>query len=502
MYEKSAIPCDWRGSALCEILGRIQRHFAGRVVTLVAATAFSALVSVALLSLTTRHLGPGDYGAYGLLMSIVFLVGAAADGGASLLVPAHYEPASSAERARLFITLAIFACNGASTAGLVLIVLWLCLSDPLIPLTAVVLSAVVMPMRAITNITGTIFSVTGAGRALAAQMAIQSLVVFLSTLAALFAFNMGGTSLFIGSLCGQFAALCTGLVALGRHQLLALPSRQWISRAAGSAPTTAVSALADGTRGFGETAFLTSALGLEAVGILGHARLYHGLVTAFGNSVRHNLWAKSLEEARNPQSSFEATRRAWTPIQIAITCAGIIFAFGGKEIVSIISNEKFSVAAAYIPALIVIALIQTIEQPANAIVCAGGRAASATWARTIMALGSLIVLPPAIFWFGIQGVVATCAIEAVAYRLYLRILASRERKVPFQDQVAVFGSLAIIAETAYVHWAVPSLIIRIILMSLGIGILLVIGQRWISEMMSAAHQIVLGDQHKAEWRTS
>jgi hypothetical protein len=223
-----------------------------------------------------------------------------------------------------------------------------------------------MPMRAITNITGTIFSATGGGRALAAQMAIQSLVVFLSTLAALFAFNMGGISLFIGSLCGQFAALCTGLVALGRHRVLALPSRQWMRRATASAPTSAVSALADGTRGIGETALLTSAVGLEAVGILGHARLYHGLLTAFGNSVRHNLWVKSLEEARNSYSSFEVTRSAWTPIQIAITCAGMIFAFEGKEIVDIISNEKFSVAAAYIPALIVIALIQTIEQPANA----------------------------------------------------------------------------------------------------------------------------------------
>ena len=72
----------------CEILGRIRRHFVGRVMTLAAATAFSAILSVALLPLATRHLGASDYGIYGLVMSIVVLVSAAADGGAGLLVAA------------------------------------------------------------------------------------------------------------------------------------------------------------------------------------------------------------------------------------------------------------------------------------------------------------------------------------------------------------------------------------------------------------------------------
>ena len=64
-----------------EILGRIRRHFVGRVVTLAAATAFSAALSVALLPLATRHLGASDYGIYALVMSIVALVSAAAATG-------------------------------------------------------------------------------------------------------------------------------------------------------------------------------------------------------------------------------------------------------------------------------------------------------------------------------------------------------------------------------------------------------------------------------------
>src|SRR5260370_14485027 len=179
-------------------------------------------------------------------------------------------------------------------------------------------------------------------------------------------------------------------------------------------------------------------MNLAALGILGPAGLCHGLLMAISYAVGHNLWAKSLEEARNPHSSFDITRSAWTPVQIAVTCEGIIFALGGREIVEIVGNGKFTEAVPYIPALFVIALIQTTEQPANAVVCAFGRAAAATWTRTILAVGSFIALYPAIVLLGIKGIIAVCIIEAVVYRLYLRLLASREPKVPFQDRVAVF----------------------------------------------------------------
>jgi len=146
----------------------------------------------------------------------------------------------------------------------------------------------------------------------------------------------------------------------------------------------------------------------------------------------------------------------------------------------------------YIPALFVIALIQTTEQPANAVVCAFGRAAAATWTRTILAVGSFIALYPAIVLLGIKGIIAVCIIEAVVYRLYLRLLASRERKVPFQDHVAVFGCFAISAEIVYVHWTMPALALQLVLTAASLAMLFVIGRRSVGEMISAGRQIVIG----------
>jgi O-antigen/teichoic acid export membrane protein len=487
--------CVERTSALPEILGRIRRHLVGRVATLASAIAFHALLSVALLPLATQVLSATDYGTYALFMSIVALVGAAADGGAGLLLPAHFGPASASERGRLFASLAVFACLCGIASGLSLISLWIwhqnAFSVQPTPGAAIILSAALMPMRAITNISVAIFSVTDRGLAIAAQMAIQAVVGFFSTLAALFVFAMGGTSLFIGAVCGQFAALSFGLLVLGHYRELSLPSCRWFRRATTSAPTTGASGIVDGAHGFGENAMLTGASGLHAVGILSHARVYYSLLIALGSAVGHNVWAKSLEEARNPLSTFEKTRSAWTPVQIGFAVAGIMFAFVGKEIVNIIGGGKFTEAAAYIPAFFVMALIQITEQPASAIVFTSGRSVLATWSRTIMTFGGVVLLYPTILMFGVKGVVAICITEAVVYRQYLRILASRERDVPFQDHVAVFGACAIIAETAYVHWALPPLTIQLVLMTIGIAMLVAIGRRSIGEMISAAHQIVL-----------
>jgi O-antigen/teichoic acid export membrane protein len=497
MHETTIVGSGARRSpAPYELVDRICRHFLGRVVTLGAATALNVALALALLPLATRHLEASDYGLYGLLMSVVALVSTAADGGSSLLVPAHYGPSSAAERARLFASLAMFAGISATFGGLLLLVVWfwqhgIFLDQP-VPLAAMILSAVLIPTRAITNICTTIFSAAGRGPTIAAQMAVQSLVVFLSTLVSLLECRMGGISLFVGALCGQLAALCVGYIALGRQHILSFPSRDWLLRAATCAPTTAASGLTDGVRCFGENALLASATGIHALGVWMHARLYHGVLIAFSNAFSHNLWSKSLEEAREPYSSFETTRTAWTLVQITIACLGIIVVFLGAEIVKIVSNGKFNAAAAYVPIFFVIALIQTTEQTANAIVCARGRATSATWARTAMTLGSMTVLCPTIVLFGINGVLAMIIVEAVAYRAYLRVLVRRMRKVPFRDDVAYFGVFAITLEIACHHWLAPPLAVQLTLMAANILLLIVIAVRSIGQVTPAVHQIVFG----------
>jgi O-antigen/teichoic acid export membrane protein len=453
------------------------------------------MLSIALLPLATRVLQASDYGTYALLMSIVTLVSMAMDGGASLLLPANYGPASTLERGKIFVSVALVAGLGASTVALLIAGLWIWLHranpNQVIPIVTIALTAIIIPMRAVTSISITMFSVTGRSLAIAAQMAGQAVLVFVGTLVALYGFSMEGVSLFIGAACGQFAALCICLLALLYHSELSSPSRRWFQGAMTSAPATAISGFADGGRVFGENAMLAGAGGVHAIGILSHARLYYNLLMALGTAVAHNVKVRSLNDARDPLSSFDSTQRAWVPVQIAFSCAGIIFVFLGNEIVEIISNGKLTEAASYIPALIIIALIQITEQPATAIVYASGRAADATWFRTITVLCSLVVLYPLIIIFGIVGIIAVGIVEAALYRRYIHILAGRERDVPFQDGVTYFGCLVIIAAMVYKHFEMPPLSTGLLAMAGGIAIIFIIGHRSIGEMIAAVRHLIV-----------
>lgn len=441
----------------------------------------SIILSVALLPLATRILHASDYGTYALLMSIVALVGTAMDGGGNLLLPARYGTALKLERGRIFGSVAAIAAIGATTIALLLVSFWIwrqgAFADRAITPLMVALTAIIIPMRAITGVSVTVFSVTGRSGVIAAQMAAQAVLVFAGTLTALFGFSMGGASLFIGAACGQFSALCVCLIVLWYHEELSPPSRRWLRGAVNSAPITGVSGLMDGARGFAENAMLVAVSGLHAAGIFGHARLYYNLLTAFGGTVAHNVLSRSLQDARESHSGFETTARAWAPVQVAIGYAGIVFVFLGRELVGVISNGRLTEAAIYIPAFAIIALFQVTEQPAAAIVSASGRAGSATWFRTVMVGAGLVLLYPAITFFGIAGILALGIVEAAVYRVYLRILASHEREVPYQDEIALFGCVLTGAAMAYERSAMPPLNDRLALAAAGIAFITLIGWR-------------------------
>jgi len=461
------------------MLRRFQTRLLGRFATLAGAIAFSALVSIVMLPFSTKVLHAGDFGTYAVLMSIVALVGTAIDGGASILLPAHYGLAPVAERGRMLASLAGFALLGSSAASLLLVgaSFWhqsLLSGEP--GHLIILITAILMPLRVLTSISNMSFSVTGRTSAIAIQIVCQAAVVFGGTLIPLFGFEMGGGALFVGAVCGQAAALFVCLATLNRHGELALPSRYWLRQALTSQPTTATVGFMEGARTFGESLMLSSASGLAAVGILSHARLYLNLQHMFASAVAQNTWAKSLQDAHDPRATFETTRKAWAPVQIVIACAAVVFVFLGRDIVAFISNGKLTDAGDYIPVVLMMALIQNSEQPALATVYAFGRGASAAWFRSLLVTVTLAALYPAILFFGIKGLLVAAIMECCAFRVFLRRTASLDREeVPFQDQIGAFGCLVIVVAMIYQHVAAPALAAQIAGLALGIAAIAMFG---------------------------
>lgn len=478
-------------------LGRIRGNFAGRVLTLAMATALQIVLGVALLPLATRVLSAPDFGAYGLLMSVVALVAAISDGGAGLILPSKFEPASAEERRRLVASLAWLSLAVSTTAGMLLLALWPWHhvvfpsgSLDVIPLAAVLLAAAVMPARAVTSVAVSVFSVTGRGVAIAAQMVAQSVTLFLTTLIALFVFALGTASLFVGVFCGQLAALSVALWLLGGGYVFALPARRWLALTATSAPTAGVAGLVDGLRVVGENALLARVSGLGAVGYLSHARLYAGMLISASNAVAHNVWARSLREARETAGEFDFTGRAWAPVHLGLTIIGLVFVFVGTEIVHVITNGKLDPAADFIPGFVVIALVQSSGKPNTAAIYAIGSVIALSWIRVALVVVGLVALLPAIALLGIWGILAVTLAEALAYRICIRLLTLKYRKVPFQDQFVVLGIMVIAAGFALVQFVPLSLGARMAIMIAGVAALLAAGRHVMADAIAAIRAVL------------
>ena len=234
---------------------------------------------------------------------------------------------------------------------------------------------------------------------------------------------------------------------------------------------------------------LISIKGLAAAGIFSHARLYYNLLITMCGTVGHNIRSISLDDARNPLAPFGTTHLAWTALQIAFGYAGITFAFFGQEIVDTITNGKLTEAAIYIPAFFVVALIQTAEQPAEAIVSVSKRTTSAAHFRIVASICVVVALYPSILYLGTMGLLALNILEVVAYRLFLHILASRERKVPSENGVLIICALAIALAQACAGWLEPTLSEKAFLTMAGFLLISIISRDAIHKVISQLWKI-------------
>jgi len=472
-------------------------HFIGRVATLGIATFFSAVLSIALLPIATKSLHASDYGTYALLTSIIILVSSAMDGGSPLFLPAVYYRGSPRERARMFVTSAIIAASGGSVICITALAVERYFHTPSfefqIPLDAMLIAAVTVPLRSVAAITTVIFSITNRSYAIAIQTLLQAVCVFVFTIIGLFCLALGGTALLFGAASGQLAALAVGLLILNKHgELVARPSLRFARRALRHALTSSTSGFVGGAHNFAENSLLAAAKGLQAAGFISHARVYYNFTLALIGTVGHNVRAASLEEARNLHSHFEATRKAWVPVHVALTCAGLFFALFGGEVVDLISNGKLTDAAPYIPYFLIIALLQNSDQASTATVYAFGKAYIAARIQIALAISGLLALFPLIHVFGMAGIVIAIIAETILYRIQLAKVARRLRSVPFHDGAAYFGCALVAMTAAGVDLAAPSLQARAACMIAGLILVGFVGRRSIAEISAEIQGLRLG----------
>ncbi|MBK5957175.1 hypothetical protein CCR97_02995 [Rhodoplanes elegans] len=437
----------------------LRGRFAGRVLLFLGANALQAVLAVAILPLTTLKLTAADFGYFALLMSVTAFANALSDGGGALALPAHYGISPGDERRRMIASFFVVSMVLSSMLAVAFLLSWPALAPVVLgqargPDTRVteMLAAAIIPLRSLGSLATTVFSVSGRGNAIAAQIAAQAVGTFAGTLTCLVGLDLGPTALFAGAVIGQLASLAVAALALGA-QPWTRPSARWLAVVGRHAPTAVFTGVTDGLRGVGENAVIAGNVGVASVGFYSHARLYYGLQMNATNAFAHNLWSVSLAEARDADSRFRRTGQVWTLVHILLSLFGIGFACFGTEFVALLTNGRLTPAAPLVPWLAVLLLIQVSGRAQNALVFAEGAGAAASRVRAGLSLLALATLPVVVgkvlgygLSLGIAGVIAVLIAEAVVFRLYLRWkCAAFGRRLEFQDRWVVAGIVLTIA---------------------------------------------------------
>lgn len=412
-----------------------------------AANIVQGLLSVALLPLATRILGPEEYGAYGMAVVVVALVVALCETGAVYVLYGHYPGLAESDRRALLGSLVFLQLIVGAFAALLLWMVWPLVSahdavlTSLYP-TELVLACLVVPCRTVWGILSPALIAQRRSNWVAAAVASQALATFSIVLLALFVFSQGRAALFWGNLGG--AAMSTGvaLYALGRS-VLTWPRIEWLKKVAGMTPGAWFAGLAESVRCTVESGMIARVVGSAGLGIYNHARLYHGILMQGTNAFANVLWPIALQEAHVQGNRFAQIRMAWDIVYLCLTIAGVGFAFFGTFIVGWLTNGKFVEAATWVPLLVIYLLIQNSGKPATAVLYAANCGNTYSTMRIFSAGAAIICLMVLVPIAGISGAIAIGILEMMLMRLLVQIKARALRWVPFQDQFVVLGCMLI-----------------------------------------------------------
>ena len=446
----------------------------------------AAAISLLTLPLTTRVLGPRDYGVLALTLAVAGVGGSLLAPGSSFVISRHWGVSSAGLRVQMVSTLVILGCGvtlvwGALATGLVL-----GLRDVLGFLAGVSVGGLVLTLAGLVLsvfalAAGEILTLQGRAGLFAALGVAQAVVTAATTLIALFAFDAGTLSLFIGLFGGALVAFAGSVFVTGPY----LAPRYGVRWQREATRSWIFSQVLGTTQPVVERSLLTSAAGLAELGLYTHSQRYGLIVHSGAKAVSRAVWPVSLDEAREIEGDFPATRRSWSTIHVGIAAIGIGFALLGDHLIAALTNDKFTDAAVFLAPWFVLTLLQFAAKPEYATLYALGTSklvGRLSVVVTLVALlGAVVLIPP----FGTTGAVAAVLLHAVVYRAVVHVVARRYRRIPFQDGWVVFGVLLLTAAFVAKHLIGQNAVESIVAFVALEGVLLVAARRVLADAVPA-----------------
>ncbi len=408
----------------------------------------STSLALGSLPLTTYLLDPADFGLLALAWSVVSIGTLVSQMGAGFLLAAHFPLVDMHEKREMLSTLTFVSMGVVLAFCLAILALWPWIISwldelRLLPPGSLALMLLSLVFVVPWGIASQILIIDRRARPFAYYSTGEAVGRTVAVLAGLYIFDLGVLALFVATAVGQ-AVLFVGAIAVLAPYLRPVISIRWIKETLRLGSVTSAGNFVEQAQRSLESIVLGSFSGLASLGLYSHSLRYKEIAMmvtrAFGNSI----WPETLEEARDPESEFLKSKLGWWSIQILVILFGLFFATLGKQIIAVLTHDKFTEAYVLVALSVVVVLIQTAGRPSLAVLYTSKQATFLTILKFAMMAVSLPILFFTVPRMGALGVILSLAVQFTIHRVSVQLYASRYHKIPFQDGWVVFGSVLIV----------------------------------------------------------
>jgi O-antigen/teichoic acid export membrane protein len=425
---------------------KILRHFSFFLMPAVVQVG----LSFATLPLTTYVLAAADFGVFALVASLTGFGHVLGSMGCHYTLSAHFRSLEPARRgglvsANLFIGLLV-----ASVFAALLIAMWPVLSRWLeltVPTGVLYLMLASMLLSLPWVLAAEITVLNGQSGTFAAVLIAQSITSAVVSLVGLYVFHLGMLALFVGALAGAIVQSAGALRVLGPYLGFA-GIAPWVRPILRIGPITSVGGLAESLQTASERTLLSAYAGLTQLGIYNQSQQYRQTMFLFVKAVTRSIWPVTLDESRQDPLAFTNTGQAWGIVHIGLTMAGVFMATTGKELIALLTHDKFTAAAPLVALWMVMLLVKHSGRSEFGYLIASHHTkfvSSLMLLTVALSIPCMMLLIPR---FGIFGALAAVMIQDLIFRLGLTVRARMFQRVPFQDGWVVKGALVIVLTLA------------------------------------------------------
>jgi O-antigen/teichoic acid export membrane protein len=428
------------------------------------------------IPLTTYVLNPREFGLFALMMGVIAICTVLASSVTGYVVNHHFRPGETAPPRLLATVAGVEIAIGLFLAlicfaGWPIFSAWMGISGDLSPFSFLALLLSV-PVGALWTSGSMVMIFDGLAKLYTGTLMVQAVAQLLATLVSLYVMDWRVGALVAGQIAGIAVCAIGGSIGMKRHFSLGV-DRHVVRESFSLMPLAMASGLANSGTDLMERVVLGRVSGTTELGLYVHSQSYRSMLGTAGKAFVQVLQPAMMREARSPEKDFSETRAGWNLVYALFTGIGLVFSLVGEEIVSLLTHDKFTSAAVFIPFWCVFLTFQYLGRPQTATLYANGQGKTISSALLVGNIVSGILMIALGIPFHAFGLVAAVLTGELVNRAILQYWTFRLWQLPFQDTAAIGGSvLVILTDVVFAIWPLP-LVWRLLLLVIALAMIAV-----------------------------